>query len=131
MHDKSDAQNSLGFKELIDLYNESFYNEKTEATLEKMNNELFEYNEELQSHLSKYESENNRESLTEAMKIYTNQILPLHQKMYNSKYKVIELIEENNKTDLEAKTRLHTQQATLSEMTLDINEDTAVKHFEV
>lgn len=119
------------YKELIDLYNESFYNEKTEATLEKMNNELFEYNEELQSHLSKYESENNRESLTEAMKIYTNQILPLHQKMYNSKYKVIELIEENNKTDLEAKTRLHTQQATLSEMTLDINEDTAVKHFEV
>ena len=121
----------FSYKELVDLYNESFYNKKTEASLEKMKSELFEYNEELQIHLSKYSSENNREFLAEAMKIYTNQILPLHQKMYHSKYKVIEIIHENNKPDLQAKTRLHTQQTTLSDMTLDINEDTAVKHFEV
>lgn len=123
--------NRYTFKELTDLYNESYFNEKTEAIIENTNNDLFEYNEELQNYLKKFEVDKSRESLTEAMRIYINQVLPLHQKIYNLKYKVIELIEENNKMDLEAKTRLHTDTATLSEKTLDVEENTAVKYFEV
>jgi hypothetical protein len=122
---------STVYKELNDKYYELFFDKKDKAMMEKLNTEIFEFNEEFNTLMEEYKKTNKFETIREAMRIYTEQIYPLHKQLYNLKFKVIEILDENQELGLKHKYRLNVLPTTISDLDFPSGELPSVKHFEV
>jgi predicted nuclease with TOPRIM domain len=115
------------YTELLNKYNKLFNDEEKQATLTKMNVELFEFKQEFLQHLKEFNNTNNREHLHAAMNLHRNHIFVLKRRLHNIEYNVLEVYQENIKKDIFT---FNKQEHTLSNMETSVDID-RVKHFVV
>lgn len=72
-------------------YEELFDNKEKEEAINKLKSELFVYREEFQSHLESFKTDNNKEHLQAAMKLYKEQIMGIQKKIHTQKYPTLEM----------------------------------------